>query len=163
MAKMSHFDQDGKSRMVDIRDKEITYRQAIASGLVRCKRDTLLMIHDRAVSKGDVLELARIAGIMGAKKTSDIIPLCHPVCLTSIQIEYDFPSDTEIRVVATVCGMDRTGVEMEALTAVSIAALTIYDMCKSVDREICISEIQLDKKTGGKSGDFIRQRGELVK
>jgi cyclic pyranopterin phosphate synthase len=161
MAKLSHFDQAGKSRIVDISVKEPTLRKAVASGLVRMSVETLTLVRDRGLSKGDVLEIARIAAIMAAKKTSEIIPLCHPVQLTSIEIDFKFPDTNSIEISATAIGVDRTGLEMEAMTAVAVAGLTIYDMCKSVDREMIVSQIQLEQKSGGKSGDFLRTPKDL--
>lgn len=161
MAKLSHFDQEGKSRIVDISGKEPTLRKGVASGIIRMSSETLLLIRDRGLSKGDVLEIARIAAIMGAKKTSEIIPLCHPVQMTSVEIVFSFVDANSIKVQATAIGVDRTGLEMEAMTAVAVAGLTIYDMCKSVDREMTLSEIQLEQKSGGKSGDFIRTPKDL--
>ena len=156
MVELPHFDTDGHSRMVDVGDKPITHRIAVASGSVSMTAKTLELIQNREIQKGDVLELARIAGVMASKKTSDIVPLCHPLRLNSVDIEFAYSSDAEISIMATVSAHERTGVEMEALMAVSAAGLTIYDMCKSVDRAMNISNIQLEKKSGGKSGDFFR-------
>jgi cyclic pyranopterin phosphate synthase len=142
--------------MVDISSKEPTRREAIASGRVRMAPETLRRILDRQFSKGDVLEVARLAGIMGAKRTSELIPLCHPLPLSSVTIDFQPVSDTQIEVRARCLVDAKTGVEMEALTAVSVACLTVYDMCKSVDRGICITDVQLDYKAGGKSGTFER-------
>jgi len=163
MAKLSHFDEHGKSRIVDVSDKDRTLRHAVASGLVRMRAETVELIRDQTVDKGDVLAVARIAAMMGAKKTSELIPLCHPVRITSIDIDFSYVGPDTIKVLASVTGIDRTGLEMEAMTAVSIAGLTIYDMCKGIDREMTISEIQLEKKSGGKSGDFIRTPKDLLK
>ncbi|OGL43949.1 MAG: molybdenum cofactor biosynthesis protein C [Candidatus Schekmanbacteria bacterium RBG_16_38_10] len=154
----THFDKKGKSQMVDVSGKNETVRVAVARGSVLMKPETFRMINDRKIAKGDVFEVARLAGIMAAKRTGELIPLCHPLKITSINI--DFKNDNKkntIEILATVKACDKTGVEMEALTAVSIAALTIYDMCKSVDREMEIKEICLLEKSGGKSGHFIRK------
>src|SRR5437870_3472111 len=134
MADLTHFDEHGASRMVDTSEKAETLRQARASGRVRMEPATSKLIRDRALAKGDVLEVARLAGIMAAKRTGDLIPLCHPLRLTAVAIDFAFDGDTTLRIEATVRIVGRTGVEMEALTAVSIAALTVYDMCKAVDR-----------------------------
>lgn len=153
---LSHFDEGGASRMVDTSDKAETARQARASGLVRLKPETVKLIQDRALAKGDVLEVARLAGIMAAKRTCDLIPLCHPLPISSVKIEFSFPAADLLRIEATVRLQGRTGVEMEALTAVSVAGLTVYDMCKSVDKGMSLERIQLEEKSGGRSGDFTR-------
>ncbi len=144
--------------MVDVTDKQPTVRVAVAGGTVMLKPETLKMIGDQKVKKGNVLETARIAGIMAAKKTSEIIPMCHPLNLTHVQVDFE-PDETNhcIDIEASVRTIDQTGVEMEALTAVAAAALTIYDMCKSYDREMTISSIRLLEKSGGKSGTFKRE------
>lgn len=142
--------------MVDVSDKPVTLRSSRARGKVQMLPATLNLIQDRQIQKGDVLELARIAGIMASKKTADLIPLCHPLRLDSVDISFRFPNDHTIEIESTVTGHDRTGVEMEAMHAVSVAALTIYDMCKSVDRGMTIDAIQLMEKSGGKSGHFKR-------
>lgn len=157
MSELTHFDKDGKAVMVEVGGKPETERLAVARGRVVMKSETLQRILDQSVEKGDVLAIARLAGIMAAKKTPEIIPLCHPLLLTSVSI--DFASDPEFGTIdiesrVKVCG--KTGVEMEALHAVSAAALTIYDMCKAIDREMTISSIRLHEKHGGKSGSFIR-------
>ena len=157
MPDLTHFDETGASRMVDVGPKPETPRQAVASALVRMQPATLKLIRDRAVSKGDVLEVSRLAGIMAAKKTADLIPLCHPLPLSSIELQYEFPDAETVRILATVAVFARTGVEMEALTAVSVAALTVYDMAKAVDRGMQILQIQLEAKQGGRSGSFTRQ------
>jgi cyclic pyranopterin phosphate synthase len=156
--KLSHFDEQGAARMVDISQKEETLRMAVAEGRVVMLPETLALIVDRKVAKGDVFGVARLAAIMAAKKTSELIPLCHPLALSSIAIDLQ-PDTTKssVRIRATVTTTGRTGVEMEALTAVSAAGLTIYDMCKSVDREMTIEGVRLMKKTGGKSGTFERK------
>jgi len=158
MEKLTHFNKKGQSRMVDVTQKEETIRIAIATGKVLAKLETLQLIADRKFSKGDVLEIARIAGIMATKRTADLIPLCHPIPVTGVEVNLSINhANQSIDIEAEVQTIGRTGVEMEALTAVSIAALTIYDMCKSVDREMEISAVYLTKKTGGKSGTFTRQ------
>ncbi len=156
MSKFSHFDDSGASRMVDTTAKPETERAARASGRVRMQPATLTLIRDRALAKGDVLEVARLAGIMAAKRTGELIPLCHPLPITAAQIDFRFDGADTIAIEATVRVFGRTGVEMEALTAVSVAALTVYDMCKSVDRGIVIEQIRLEEKTGGKSGHYVR-------
>ena len=156
MVEFTHFDETGASRMVDVSDKPETARRARASGLVRMSESTLTAIQDRQLAKGDVLEVARLAGIMGAKRTGDLIPLCHPLPIDSVAIHFDFPSLDTVRIEAEVSVVGRTGVEMEALTAVSVAALTIYDMCKSLDRSMTVEQIRLEEKEGGRSGHFQR-------
>lgn len=156
MSELSHFDADGASRMVDVGAKDVTARYARAHGQVRMLPATQSLIRDRKLSKGDVLEVARLAGIMAAKKTSELIPLCHPLPLDSVKLSFDFPDDATVAIVAEVRVTARTGVEMEALTAASVAALTIYDMCKAVDRGMVIESIRLEEKLGGKSGHFTR-------
>ena len=143
--------------MVDVTQKDETIRVAVAVGKVLAKLETLQLIADRKFSKGDVLEVARIAGIMATKRTADLIPLCHPIPITGVEVSLSINQASQsIEIEAEVQAIGRTGVEMEALTAVSTAALTVYDMCKSVDREMEISAVYLTKKTGGKSGTFIR-------
>lgn len=142
--------------MVDVGQKPETDRTAVASALVRMKPETLDMILNQQISKGDVLGIARVAGITGSKRTPDLIPLCHPLRIISVDIEFKPINDACIKAQATVRAIDRTGVEMEALTAVTTAALTIYDMCKSVDRAMTITDVQLEQKSGGKSGSFQR-------
>jgi cyclic pyranopterin phosphate synthase len=157
MADLTHFDEYGASRMVDTSDKTETLREARASGMVRLAPATVALIRDRGVAKGDVFEVARLAGIMAAKRTSELIPLCHPLPLTGVQVDFRFESDTLLHIEATARVFGRTGVEMEALTAVSAAALTVYDMCKAVDRTMTIERIRLEAKSGGRSGTFQRQ------
>ena len=157
MPKLSHFDDQGASRMVNVGEKAETVRLARASGIVRMQATTLSLIADRGHAKGDVLEVARLAGIMAAKRTSDLIPLCHPLALQSVELDLQPQGDNTIRIEATVGVTGKTGVEMEALTAVSVAALTIYDMCKAVDRGIIIEQVQLEEKSGGKSGHYLRR------
>jgi cyclic pyranopterin phosphate synthase len=156
MADLTHFDERGASRMVDTSEKPETLRQARASGLVRMAPATVTLIRDRKLAKGDVLEVARLAGIMAAKRTGELIPLCHPLPITAAAIDFAFEGDSLLRIEAAVRIFGRTGVEMEALTAVSVAALTIYDMCKSVDRGMIIERIRLEEKSGGRSGSFQR-------
>ena len=156
MSGLSHFDQQGASRMVDVGAKPESRRTAKATARVRMQAATLALIRDRQVAKGDVLEIARLAGIMGAKKTPELIPLCHPLALESVSLDFTFPQPDLVEVTAEVAITARTGVEMEALTAVSVAALTIYDMCKSVDRGMTIERIELEEKTGGRSGTYQR-------
>ena len=145
--------------MVDVGAKPETERMARASARVRMQPATLTLIRDKQLSKGDVLEIARIAGIMAAKKTADLIPLCHPLSLSSITVDFSFPDNDFVRIEAIAKVFARTGVEMEALTAVSVAALTVYDMCKALDRAITIERICLEEKAGGKSGKFSREEG----
>jgi cyclic pyranopterin phosphate synthase len=158
MSSFTHIDDKGHVRMVDVTDKQTTARAALAGGAIIMKPETLKLIGDQKVKKGNVLETARIAGIMAAKKTSELIPMCHPLSLTHVQIDFS-PDETRhcINIEASARTIDQTGVEMEALTAVSAAALTIYDMCKSYDREMTISDVRLLQKSGGKSGTFKRK------
>jgi cyclic pyranopterin phosphate synthase len=153
---LSHFDATGASRMVDVSAKPETERTARASGHVRMNPATAALIRDKALAKGDVVEVARLAGIMAAKRTGDLIPLCHPLPLSGVAIDFAWPEDALLRIDATVRVVGRTGVEMEALTAVSIAALTVYDMCKSVDRNMTVESIRLEEKSGGRGGPFRR-------
>jgi cyclic pyranopterin phosphate synthase len=158
MSSFTHIDDKGHVRMVDVTGKQPTVRVAVAEGSVFMKPETFQLIRNQKVKKGNVLETARIAGIMAAKKTSELIPMCHPLNLTHVQIDFEADAANRcIRVKASVRTIDQTGVEMEALTAVSAAALTIYDMCKSYDREMTISDIRLLEKAGGKSGTFVRK------
>jgi cyclic pyranopterin monophosphate synthase len=157
MTELSHFDEHGAARMVDTSAKAETLREAKASGLVRMAPSTLALIRDRGMAKGDVLEVARLAGILAAKRTGDLIPLCHPLPITSAAVDFTLADDDLLHIEATVRVFGRTGVEMEALTAVSVAALTVYDMCKSVDRVMTIERIRLEEKSGGKSGTFRRE------
>ena len=152
---LSHINEQGRARMVDVTDKESTVRIATARGTVKVNSDTMALIKSGGMKKGDVLAVAQVAGIMAAKKTADIIPMCHPLRLSSVDINFEL-TDTEIVIQATVKCKENTGVEMEALTAVSTAALTIYDMCKAVQRDIEITDIRLMYKSGGKSGVFER-------
>ncbi len=157
MAEFSHFDEHGASRMVDVTAKADTARVAVASGLVRMKPETLKLILDRRVAKGDVLEVARLAGIMAAKQTSQLIPLCHPLPISGVTVNLAPDGPDAIRITAEVRVTGKTGAEMEALTAVSVAALTVYDMVKAADREMTIEAVRLERKAGGKSGEFVRE------
>jgi cyclic pyranopterin monophosphate synthase len=158
MAQLSHLDEQGRARMVDVSAKEITSRIAIASGSIHMRAETLALILEDKIEKGDVFSVARVAGIMAAKKTSELIPMCHPLNITAVEIELTAQKEpARVDIEATVRVSGKTGVEMEAMTAVSVAGLTIYDMCKAVDREMTIGEIRLVKKSGGKSGTFIRK------
>lgn len=155
MGELTHFDERGNAAMVDVGDKEITERIATAAGTVTMAPATMKLIVDGGVKKGDVLSVARLAGIMGAKKTPDLIPLCHPLALTSVKVDLVCdPGRNAVDITATCKLKGRTGVEMEALTAVSVAALTVYDMCKAVDRGMKLENIRLIRKSGGKSGDW---------
>jgi cyclic pyranopterin phosphate synthase len=155
LSDLTHFDDQGNAVMVDVGAKQETMREATAAGRVLMQDATLSLIRERGVKKGDVLSVAQLAGIMGAKRTPDLIPLCHPLALTSVNVTLEtVTSPPSIEITATCKLKGRTGVEMEALTAVSVAALTVYDMCKSVDRGMRITDIRLLKKTGGKSGSF---------
>jgi cyclic pyranopterin phosphate synthase len=156
MNPLTHFDDQGRAHMVDVSDKAVTRREAVAQGVVYMKPETFRMIVNQEIAKGDVFGVARIAGIMAAKKTGELIPLCHPLSITGIEIFFNpVEAESKIEIQAEVYITDKTGVEMEALTAVSIAALTIYDMCKAVDRGMRISDIRLVRKSGGRSGTFI--------
>jgi cyclic pyranopterin phosphate synthase len=154
--KLTHFDDQGAAHMVDVGAKPETERVAIASGHITMAAETAAAIQAGTIGKGDVLGVARLAAITGAKKTSELIPLCHPLRLTGIDVELRV-ADHRVHITATVRAFDRSGVEMEALTAVSAAALTVYDMCKAIDRGMVISEIRLDEKRGGKSGTWKRE------
>lgn len=154
---LTHLDSHGRANMVDVTDKAVTSREALAEARVRMRPETLRMIVDGGHPKGDVFAVARIAGIQAAKKTSDLIPLCHPLMLTSIKLELSALGDDVVRIQARCKLAGQTGVEMEALTAASVAALTIYDMCKAVDRGMTIENVRLLEKSGGKSGDFHAQ------
>lgn len=156
MNNFSHFDEHGASRMVDVSEKPISARAARASGRVHMAANTLSLIRDQKLSKGDVLEVARLAGIMAAKRTGELIPLCHPLGLDAVSIQFGFDGET-LTIEATVSVTARTGVEMEALTAVSVTALTVYDMCKSVDRSMTIEQVRLEEKSGGCSGHYLRE------
>lgn len=156
MTELTHFDGDGASRMVDVSDKITTRRLARAEAIVLMQPTTLRMIRSLEVAKGDVLAVSRLAGIMATKRTADLIPLCHPIGIERVEIAYDFPDAHSVHIESTVTCEAKTGVEMEALMAVSTAALTIYDMCKAVDREMQITSVRLLEKSGGRSGHFVR-------
>jgi len=154
---LTHFNEYGKAMMVSVEQKNDTTRVATASGKIYMKAETLDLIQQNGMKKGDVLSVAQIAGIMGAKKTSDLIPMCHNIFLSGADIEYTINSEESfIYILATVKTVGKTGVEMEALTAVSTAALTIYDMCKAIDKDMVIGDVQLEEKIGGKSGHYKR-------
>jgi cyclic pyranopterin monophosphate synthase len=157
MADLSHVNAQGEARMVNVGAKDDTVRIAVASGGVRMLPATLEKIKSNQVKKGDVLAAARIAGIMAAKKTPDLIPLCHIILLNSVEVSFEFAGEDYVKITATAESTGKTGVEMEALTAVSAAALTIYDMCKAVDRGMTIESVRLEKKSGGKSGTYVRE------
>jgi cyclic pyranopterin phosphate synthase len=154
---LTHFDDAGAARMVDVGAKPETDRVAVASGMVQMQLETAKAVRAGTIGKGDVLGVARLAGIQAAKRTSDIIPLCHPLRLTSVDVDLRVANDA-VYIMATVRAFDRSGVEMEALSAVSAAALTIYDMCKAIDRGMMISEVRLEEKRGGKSGTWQREK-----
>ncbi len=157
MKKLSHLDEKGRAKMVDVTEKQVTVREAIARGSVYMKPETLKLIKDKRIPKGDVLSVARVAGIMAAKKTSELIPMCHPLHITSANIDFCLDNKkNKIDIQSHVKITGQTGVEMEALIAVSMTALTIYDMCKAVDKEMVISDIMLMEKKGGRSGHFKR-------
>ncbi len=156
----THFNQSGRAHMVDVSEKNDTKRKAIARGVIKMSRDTISRINQGLISKGDVLSVAQVGGIMGAKKTSELIPMCHNLFLTGVDIDFEIVEDMII-IEATAKTTGKTGVEMEALTAVSVAALTIYDMCKAVDKEMSIDKICLIKKTGGKS-DYLRDANNVI-
>jgi cyclic pyranopterin phosphate synthase len=156
--KLTHFNEFGNAKMVSVEEKDDTKRIAVAKGSITMKPETLEFIKEGNMKKGDVLSVAQIAGIMGAKKTSDLIPMCHNIFLTGADINYEIDEEkSSIHIEARVKTVGKTGVEMEALNAVSVAALTIYDMCKAVDREMVIGDIKLIEKLGGKSGHFKRE------
>jgi len=154
MGKLSHLDESGRARMVDVTGKDDTLREAVAKGSVRMKPETLALIQSGGVPKGDVLAVAQVAGVMAAKRVPDLIPMCHPLLLTAIDVRLE-PDEKEsaVQITATVRTTGKTGVEMEALTAVSVAALTIYDMCKAVDRGMRIEGVRHVRKSGGRSGE----------
>lgn len=153
---LTHIDEEGRARMVDVGDKPVTSRIAVASGFVRMASETVRAVRAQSLPKGDPLEVARLAGIMAAKRTSELIPLCHPLPLTHADVRVEIRDDG-VTVTATARTDGKTGVEMEALTAASVAALTIYDMCKAIDKAMVITDIRLESKTGGKSGDYRRE------
>ncbi len=155
MKKLTHLDETGRPRMVDVTGKPDTHRRAVAKGLVRMQPATFTRLQDGQIAKGDVLTVAQLAGITAAKKTPDLIPLCHPILIDSVDIEFNLDEENStVEITATVESTGKTGVEMEALTAAAVTALTIYDMCKAIDRGIRIENIRLIKKSGGKSGDI---------
>lgn len=153
----THFNENGRAYMVNVSEKDDTKRTAVARGSIKMKKETIDLVKEGLIKKGDVLSVAQVGGIMGAKKTSDLIPMCHNIFISGSDIIFNI-LEGEIEIEATVSSLGKTGVEMEALSAVSIAALTIYDMCKAVDKDMVIENIRLIKKTGGKSGDY--NRGE---
>ncbi len=154
--KLTHFNESGRAHMVDVGEKDDTKRLAIARGKIWMGEETLRRIREGQIKKGDVLSVAQIAGIMGVKHTSNLIPMCHNILITGSDIEFEVQEDGVV-IEAQVTSIGKTGIEMEALTAVSVAALTIYDMCKAIDKEMKIGDIRLIKKTGGKSGEYIRE------
>ena len=159
---LTHVDERGAARMVDVSEKDVTHREALAESFVQMKPETLDLIVNGAAAKGDVFATARIAGILAAKRTSELIPLCHPIALTSVKVDLVSCPPDRVHILAEVRCDEKTGVEMEALTAASVAALTIYDMCKAVDKGMELGEIHLVEKTGGKSGHYIRAEGGYV-
>ncbi len=157
MSKLTHFDADGKAAMVDVSDKDITERSATAAGSVHVTPETMALIAAGDMKKGDVLGVARLAGIMAAKRTPDLIPLCHPLALSAVAVDLECNAEASTVDITATCKLKgRTGVEMEALTAVSVAALTVYDMCKAIDKAMTIGEVRLIHKAGGRSGDYNR-------
>ena len=159
MEDFTHFNDSGRARMVDVSDKAETARTAVAFGRVLVNENTFALIRSGGLKKGDVLTTAQIGGIMGAKRTADIIPMCHNITLSGVDIDFNLnEAELAVEITATTKCAGQTGVEMEALTAVSVAALTVYDMCKAVQRDMVIDRICLLKKSGGKSGDFIREK-----
>lgn len=161
MQDFTHFNEQGRAKMVDVGEKAPTRRKAVATGRVLVNAQTYELIRTGGMKKGDVLTVAQIAGVMGAKRTPDIIPMCHPILMDGINLELRLvEEDLAVEITATVSCDGRTGVEMEALTAVSVAALTVYDMCKAVQRDMVISDIKLLAKSGGVHGDFVREAGK---
>lgn len=155
MSEFTHFDEKGNAYMVDVSDKDITKRKAVATGTISVSREVMDAVIGKKVKKGDVLTVAQVAGIMGTKRTPDIIPMCHPLSLTNARVTFHVDKDAcSITVFCSAVTEGKTGVEMEALTGASAALLTIYDMCKAIDKRMVISDIHLVEKTGGKSGDF---------
>ena len=157
---LTHLDEQGRAKMVDVGEKTATRREAVAQAVVRMLPETLALIQSGSMPKGDVFAVARVAGIMAAKRTHELIPLCHPIPIDGAEVELTVSEPDCVRVTATVRCSFKTGVEMEALTAASVAALTVYDMCKAVDRGMTEETVQLLKKTGGKSGEFLRSEGQ---
>lgn len=163
MSELSHFDEKGNARMVDVSGKSETKRVAFARGAIRVSREIMDRVKDGSIEKGDVLGVARVAGIMGSKATSTLIPMCHPLMINGVNVDFEIDDDnSEIVIYAEVKTTGKTGVEMEALTAVSVAALTIYDMCKAIDKSMVIREVHLVSKKGGKSGDFYFNEGGAI-
>ena len=161
MEDFTHFDEQGRARMVDVGEKPVTERTAVAAGRVLVNRETFSLIQSGGVKKGDVLTVAQIAGILGAKRTPDLIPMCHPILIDGVRVRLWLDEERcSVEIEASVTCTGRTGVEMEALTAVSTAALTVYDMCKAVQKDICITDVRLLSKTGGVHGDFLREEEE---
>ena len=160
MSKLTHLDDAGQARMVDVGDKDATHRVATASGHITMQPETLALISSGAHKKGDVLAVARIAGIMATKRTAELVPLCHPIAITKVEIDLAADdANSAVTCTASVATHGPTGVEIEALNAVQVALLTVYDMCKAVDRGMCISTVQLDRKSGGRSGTWERATG----
>ena len=157
MSELTHLDASGRARMVDVTDKDVTQREATARSVVSMQPETARLIDSGGVAKGDVLAVAQVAGVMAAKRTSDLIPMCHPLPITGVEMAFDLDLEVaRLEIKATVRVTGRTGVEMEALTAAAVAALTVYDMCKAVDRGMSIGNVELLHKAGGKSGEFVR-------
>lgn len=159
---LTHFDEAGRAHMVDVGEKAETLREAVATGVVHMRPETLRRIREGGMAKGDVLAIAQVAGVMAAKQTPQIIPMCHTILLTGVDIAFDLREEGAeglVGIQASVRTVGKTGAEMEALTAVSAAALTIYDMCKAIDRAMTLTDIRLERKSGGKSGDFTRDAG----
>ena len=156
MTELSHVNASGEARMVDVTEKPDTAREAVARGGVTMKPETLGQVRANSLKKGDVLAVARVAGIMAAKRTPELIPLCHTILLDSVTVDFDLSAGDRIDITATARSTGKTGVEMEALVTASVAALTVYDMCKAVDREMTITDVRLEKKSGGQSGDYRR-------
>lgn len=158
MAEFTHFDKDGRARMVDVGDKDVSCRTAVAAGRVLVNRETFDLIRSGGMKKGDVLTVAQVAGIMAAKRTPDLIPMCHPINIDGVELSLELnEARLSVEIQATVTCTGRTGVEMEALTAVSVAALTVYDMCKAVQKDMVIEAVRLIRKTGGVHGDYFRE------
>ncbi|PKM83348.1 MAG: cyclic pyranopterin monophosphate synthase MoaC [Firmicutes bacterium HGW-Firmicutes-14] len=158
MEELTHFNPEGRARMVDVTGKDETVRVAVARGEVRMKPETLRTVKEGGIAKGDVLAVAQVAGIMAAKRTGTIIPMCHPLFITGVDLDFSLnEKESRIEIQATVKVTGKTGVEMEAMTAVSVAGLTIYDMCKAIDKDMVIENIRLAEKTGGKSGHYVRE------
>jgi cyclic pyranopterin phosphate synthase len=156
LMELSHVNENGQAHMVDVTSKAVTDRRATAVSFIRMKPDTLRLIRENQIKKGDVLATARIAGIMAVKQTPELIPLCHPLLITSVAVDFEYQGETTIKIMTEVRTTGQTGVEMEALTGASVAALTIYDMCKAVDKGMTIEQTRLEMKEGGKSGTYRR-------